>query len=561
MAEQATRLNDEMQPSPEFALVLACVRWPPHDPERIRHLAQQPIHWPHLLEILHHHKVAPLFHRNLEASAPGAFPLETLRAATVSNAHACLQQSADLFALNRRFREQQIDLRVFKGIPLAIAAYRDPTLRDAGDIDLLVAEKDIFAAEQILLSEGYVRIDPQAPLTPRRLRSYLAHQKDFAYEHPTSGALIDLHWRLYRNAWLPANARLEDLEPAWVDLGSERIPTLTAPSLLLYLCVHGALDGWLRLKWLADIGALCSNMTPQQIQTARIAASAQQALPQFSAAMLLCHDLLGNEIPDGCLARTDRQVARILRFSQRLMRSNQDRPVRELVRGRQWLLNEFQMHSGLRYRVDLAVRSLFRPRVWQRFNLPDALFSLYALLSPLDWCAFHLQRSLTRRLQSMHRSGTRRDEAAPLPRALPLALETVLRRPVADLLLATEAACMLTFFRVALHFIPVQRLTRWMGDRKQLLLQTESPAGAQTLRRVQWAIDAVVRHAPVAFVCFPQSLAAYFMLRRRRIASQLFYGVARHDQQLTAHTWVKVGDRTIVGGEAAPAFTVLNMFP
>ena len=79
--------------------------------------------------------------------------------------------------------------------------------------------------------------------------------------------------------------------------------------------------------------------------------------------------------------------------------------------------------------------------------------------------------------------------------------------------------------------------------------------------RVPWAIGAVVRHAPVTFVCFPQSLTAYFMLRRRRIASQLFYGVARHDQRLTAHTWVKVGDRTIVGGEVAPAFTVLNMFP
>ena len=170
-------------------------------------------------------------------------------------------------------------LRVLKGIPLAIAAYRDPTLRDAGDIDLLVAEKDIFAAEQILQSEGFVRIDPQARLTPRRLRSYLAHQKDLAYEHPVTGALIDLHWRLYRNAWLPANARIEDLEPAWVDLGSERIPTLTAPSLLLYLCMHGALDGWLRLKWLADISALCSHMTPQQIQAAQASANERQALP------------------------------------------------------------------------------------------------------------------------------------------------------------------------------------------------------------------------------------------------------------------------------------------
>ena len=65
---------------------------------------------------------------------------------------------------------------------------------------------------------------------------------------------------------------------------------------------------------------------------------------------------------------------------------------------------------------------------------------------------------------------------------------------------------------------------------------------AQTLRRIEWSIDAVVRHAPLTFVCFPQCLAAYFMLRRRHIASKLFYGVAREANQLKAHTSVKVGN-------------------
>jgi hypothetical protein len=83
----------------------------------------------------------------------------------------------------------------------------------------------------------------------------------------------------------------------------------------------------------------------------------------------------------------------------------------------------------------------------------------------------------------------------------------------------------------------------------------------QTIGRVQWSIDAVVRHAPLTFVCFPRSLAAYFMLRRRHIMSRLFYGIARDADQLTAHTWVKVGDRTVVGGEVESQFTVLNTFP
>jgi len=130
----------------------------------------------------------------------------------------------------------------------------------------------------------------------------------------------------------------------------------------------------------------------------------------------------------------------------------------------------------------------------------------------------------------------------------------------ADIALAVEAACMLTFFRAALNFLPTQRLTAWMSKGQREASVSPAMAG-QTIRRVEWSIDAVGRHAPLTFVCFPRSLAAYFMLRRRHIASKLFYGVARERDQLTAHTWVKVGDRTVVGGEVESQFTVLNTFP
>ena len=286
---------------PEFELVLACLRWPQEtvDGDRIQSLARQPIRWPYLLEIIHHHKVVPLFFRNLEAFAPGYMPDEAaaaLRAAGAANDETCLRRTSQLLLLNRLFREQQIDLRIFKGIPLAITAFQDPALRDAGDIDLLVAEKDLFRAGEILRAQGYVRLDPQARLTRRRLRSYVAHQKDFSYGHPLSDLIIDLHWRLFRNPFLPANAGLADVGEDWVDLGSERIATLPAPRLLLYLCVHGALDGWLRLKWLTDIGALMHAMTPEQLASTVNMATEQQALPQFSAAVFLCQELLGQEL-------------------------------------------------------------------------------------------------------------------------------------------------------------------------------------------------------------------------------------------------------------------------
>jgi Uncharacterised nucleotidyltransferase/Transglutaminase-like superfamily len=550
--------------SPEFDLVLACLRWPQEtvDGDRIRSLAQQPIRWPRLLEIVDHHKVVPLFSRNLDAFAPGYMPDEqaaVLRANSVANAHTCLGRTAELVALHRLFREQQIDLRIFKGIPLAIAAFQDLTLRDAGDIDLLVAEKDIFRAGEILQSQGYVRFEPQSRLTPHRLRSYLAHQKDFSYEHPAAGIVIDLHWRLFRNSFLPANARLEEVGEDWINLGSERIPTLPPLRLLLYLCVHGALDGWLRLKWLADIGALLHTMTPEQLNAAATAAAEQQALPQFSAALLLCHDLLGygpHSLPEGCLDRNDRRVAHILRFGKQLLTSNQYRPIRERIASRRWFLNEFRLHSSLRYRWNLIERSLFRPRIWRTFDLPDPLFPLYALLSPFESLGFHLSHRLAMLRRPKPVLPAHAVRHAPFTRMI---FRRMMELPAADIALAIEAACMLTFFRTALNFLPVQTLTAWMGKAQESSLAQKEPT--QTLRRIEWSIEAVVRHLPVTFVCFPQCLAAYFMLRRRHIASKLFYGVTRDADQLKAHTWVKVGDRTVVGGDLESRFTVLTTFP
>jgi hypothetical protein len=552
---------------PEFELVLACLRWPQEtvDGDRIRSLAQQPIRWPYLLEILHHHKVVPLFLRIVEAFAPGYMPDEAataLRAAGAANDETCLRRTSQLLLLNRLFREQQIDLRVFKGIPLAITAFQDPALRDAGDIDLLVSERDIFRAGEILRIQGYVRLDPQARLTRRRLRSYVAHQKDFSYSHPLSDLIIDLHWRLFRNPFLPANAGLTDVGEDWVDLGSERIATLPAPRLLLYLCVHGALDGWLRLKWLTDIGALMHAMTPEQLASTVNMAREQQALPQLSAAVFLCQELFGQELfaehsaLSESLDRNDERVAHTLRFSKRLMTSNQCRPIREEIPSTLWFLNEFRLYNSSRYRLDLVQRSLFRPRVWRWLNLPDKLFPLYALISPFEFVSFHAGN----RWQMLRRA-LRPLPTTPRAQRKPLTIRRIRRLAPADIALAAEAACMLTFFRAALNFLPTQRLTAWMGryDPKQPSIP---PAMAShTIDRVQWSIDAVVRHAPLTFVCFPRSLAAYFMLRRRHIVSKLFYGVARDANQLTAHTWVKVGDCTVVGGEVESQFTVLHTFP
>jgi Transglutaminase-like superfamily len=151
-----------------------------------------------------------------------------------------------------------------------------------------------------------------------------------------------------------------------------------------------------------------------------------------------------------------------------------------------------------------------------------------------------------------------------------MALPTILRRHPADLLIATEAFVLLVAFRVALRLVPVRRILgavahlRSDAPIKGALAQQSSSASEEVnavYRRVRWAIDAVSRHSPVEFVCFPQAFAGYMMLRRRGIPSIIVYGVRRSEAgDLIAHAWLTASDLTLLGGEAAAGFTAIEQW-
>ena len=139
----------------------------------------------------------------------------------------------------------------------------------------------------------------------------------------------------------------------------------------------------------------------------------------------------------------------------------------------------------------------------------------------------------------------------------------MVRRGPADLLLAAEAMVLLAFFRVCLAIVPVRRIIRAIthGSAGEVASANgiASPAGISCARRVRWAVSAIARHSAVEFVCFPQALAGYMMLRWRKVPSTVVYGVARSPEgELHAHAWLTVGDRVILGGEAAPDFTPIE---
>ncbi len=144
-------------------------------------------------------------------------------------------------------------------------------------------------------------------------------------------------------------------------------------------------------------------------------------------------------------------------------------------------------------------------------------------------------------------------------------LRKLVKRGPADLFLGAEALFFLGLFRVSLALVPVRTIIRAITSGRAGIglaprkAGDELPSTLQCVLRVRWAVEAVARNSPIAFVCFPQTLAGYTMLRLRGIQTTMVYGVAQSlDRGLIAHTWLSVGDQVILGGDGADGFNAIE---
>jgi len=149
-------------------------------------------------------------------------------------------------------------------------------------------------------------------------------------------------------------------------------------------------------------------------------------------------------------------------------------------------------------------------------------------------------------------------DAAPRS-ASPGFLSRLRRLSAGELALLAEAYVMLAACSAAirvLHFTRVGRLASWpLGPMRAELT-------VDLVTRVAWAVRACGRRAPWRAVCFQQGLTAQIMLRSRGVDSTLYFGAALEKTVgLSAHVWVKAGERDVVGCDEAVGYAALALFP
>jgi hypothetical protein len=122
-----------------------------------------------------------------------------------------------------------------------------------------------------------------------------------------------------------------------------------------------------------------------------------------------------------------------------------------------------------------------------------------------------------------------------------------------------EAVCALTLATAAIKLLPFKTVVRSMnygrGGRPR------GQAVANQALEIRRAVKRAARRLPWKIVCFPEGLAAHWMLRRRGAPSLVHYGLRQSESQLTAHVWVTLGETVVIGEETTNLHTGVAVFP
>lgn len=352
--------------------------------ERLRGLLQREVDWDYLLKSAFAHGVLPLLGAHLNTYGRDLVPpqiLERLSSALLINRRNNLYLLRQLLGLLQLFTANGIRVLTFKGPVLAETLYGDVGLRQAGDIDILIAREDFQRVRDLLQSNSYL-MEPQ--LTSAQQASHLRGQCAIQFFHNDRFAVVDLHWGLTAKNF-PFALSSEELfaRSEKISLAGHAVETFDKVDLLLYLCVHGAKHYWRRLEWVASIAGLVRS-TPGLDWSLVIRRSRQTRSERVLVlGLLLAGNIFGLELPresEELLSGGKGLRECALGLEEKLF---QGTPV-SATQGERFRLN-FQFMDRKRDAIKGLLREVLVPTIsdWQAVNLPTPLHPLYYLLRPL----------------------------------------------------------------------------------------------------------------------------------------------------------------------------------
>lgn len=391
-------------PPPEFRLAAACCQWPPSERRNaaIRAAAAQTIDWERFLQVAMRQRVVGLAQHGLNSAGISLPPdiASRLLAAAAQTARQNLLRASESLRLQDLFDAAAIAVLFVKGTALARLAFDDLAVKEAHDIDILIAPGGVRAACATLRAAGYTRFMPAGEVEDERFFDWVGFAHECSFWHRAHRTIVDLHWRLSDNpAWL---TKIDARAPAQAVtiFAGRALRTLSDADLFAYLCLHGALHGWSRLKWLADLAAWLSAKPPEDIERFYRAAKAAGIGRAPDQALLLCQRLLDLPLPPALAQQMprDRIVRWLVSIAQDAMTGGgavvqtRERP----LGGVSIVLSQLLLAPSAGNWLAVLRQNAVGWTDYSRVALPRPLFFVYPLLRLPSWLWRHGGRVLGR---------------------------------------------------------------------------------------------------------------------------------------------------------------------
>lgn len=350
---------------------------------RLRARCGEGIDWGYLLSMAARHGVTPLVYCHLQDLCPEVVPtswLTLLRERFHRNAQRNLWLASELVQILAAFEANRVPAIAYKGPVLAAAIYGNLALREFCDLDVLIPHGHLPEAREILSALGYWSPFDRAAAG----RAAVGSPGQYQFSSADGEKLLELHTEITLR-YFPKAIDLERIaaraQP--VSIGGRTVRTASPEDLLLLLCVHGAKDFWIQLKWICDVGEIlrCSadlNWSAVWHEAQRLGCRRMVLL-----GLRLAHELLATPLPRDikCLVEADSAVGLLVwQVGQQLFQEAGSSPglaerfaFRLRMRG--------NLMQGLRYCWRLGTSPTEED--WLSASLPGPLAPLCAALRPL----------------------------------------------------------------------------------------------------------------------------------------------------------------------------------
>lgn len=246
---------DMNKASAEMRFLLSCMR---RKDQRAEVSPPAGIGWDSFIKLTRAHRCVPQAYGYMLALESGSIPgpvLESMRKLTAKIAVCNVVVTGALFGIQDLFVKNDIRVTCIKGPALSMLAYGNTSMRQFGDLDLVVYEQDRPRAVELLLAEGYELRELSAC---ENLGAFLRTGQAVTLQNRDRTVYLDLSSVPISHLMTTSGLTERVISgSARVEVDDDRsILSPGAELMMMLVCMHGAEDMWNKLSEVADVKAL-----------------------------------------------------------------------------------------------------------------------------------------------------------------------------------------------------------------------------------------------------------------------------------------------------------------